>query len=88
MACAALMSQGQQPLYFPLLDTPVPPSVRNLQSWIESAWKEGVIGLWHPFYNYPFECCALGFDPEGHKELKNLVGTSKWVGTGGTYTRS
>jgi hypothetical protein len=27
----------------------------------------------------------IGFDPEGHKELKKLVGTSKWVGTGGVF---
>ncbi|KAF8163131.1 peptidase family C78-domain-containing protein [Crassisporium funariophilum] len=41
MACGALMNQTQQPLYFPLLDSPIPPSIRNLQSWIEAAWKEG-----------------------------------------------
>ncbi|KAF9567624.1 DUF1671-domain-containing protein [Agrocybe pediades] len=41
MACAGLMSQTKQPLYFPLLDSPLPPSIRNLQQWIESAWKEG-----------------------------------------------
>ena len=35
------MNQKQQPLYFPLLDSPIPPSVRNLQVWIEAAWKEG-----------------------------------------------
>ncbi|KAF8969883.1 peptidase family C78-domain-containing protein [Flammula alnicola] len=41
MACGGLMSQMQQPLYFPLLDSPLPPGIRNLQSWIETAWKEG-----------------------------------------------
>ncbi|KAJ3508673.1 hypothetical protein NLJ89_g5620 [Agrocybe chaxingu] len=41
MLCATLMCQTQQPLYFPLLDSPLPPSVRNLQCWIESAWKQG-----------------------------------------------
>ena len=41
MACAALMSQVQQPMYFPLLDAPLSPSIRNLQTWIETAWKEG-----------------------------------------------
>ncbi|KAJ6547116.1 peptidase family C78-domain-containing protein [Mycena capillaripes] len=41
MACASLMDQQSQPLYFPLLDDPSPPSVRNLQHWIEDAWKEG-----------------------------------------------
>ncbi|CAA7267938.1 unnamed protein product [Cyclocybe aegerita] len=62
MLCATLMCQTQQPLYFPLLDSPLPPSIRNLQSWIESAWKQG-------------------FDVEGQKELKKLVGTRKWIGT-------
>ena len=41
MACGALMNQKQQPLYFPLLDSPISPSIRNLQIWIEAAWKEG-----------------------------------------------
>jgi hypothetical protein len=41
MACGALMNQKQQPLYFPLLDSPISPSIRNLQVWIEAAWKEG-----------------------------------------------
>jgi hypothetical protein len=82
MACANLMSQTQQPLYSPLLDSPPPPSVRNLQDWIESAWKEGQM---RPF-RIPFsERYALGFDPEGQKELKNLVGTSKWIGTAGKF---
>ena len=35
------MNQQQQPLYFPLLDSPISPSIRNLQVWIEAAWKEG-----------------------------------------------
>jgi hypothetical protein len=35
------MNQKQQPLYFPLLDSPISPSIRNLQVWIEAAWKEG-----------------------------------------------
>lgn len=30
-----------QPTYFPLLDRPTPPGVRNLQSSIEEAWKHG-----------------------------------------------
>lgn len=62
MACAALMDQPFQPMYFPLLDHPTPPSVRNLQQWIEDAWK-------------------AGFDPEGARQLKQLVGTRKWIGT-------
>uniref|UniRef100_A0A0W0GCI5 UFSP1/2/DUB catalytic domain-containing protein n=2 Tax=Moniliophthora roreri TaxID=221103 RepID=A0A0W0GCI5_MONRR len=39
MACAALMNQTHQPLYFPLLDKPISPGIRNLQKWIEEAWK-------------------------------------------------
>lgn len=31
----------RDPIYFPLLDDPIPPGVRNLQSWIEQAWHEG-----------------------------------------------
>ena len=41
MVCTALMDQPFQPLYFPLLDSPIPPSVRNLQKWIEQAWEAG-----------------------------------------------
>ncbi|KAF7974549.1 hypothetical protein HWV62_11898, partial [Athelia sp. TMB] len=41
MACTALMDQPAQPLYFALLDDTSPPSVRNLQHLIESAWKHG-----------------------------------------------
>jgi hypothetical protein len=41
MACAALMDQSFQPLYFPLLDAPIGPGVRNLQTWIEIAWQAG-----------------------------------------------
>ncbi|KAG9226060.1 hypothetical protein CCMSSC00406_0008722 [Pleurotus cornucopiae] len=41
MACAALMDQQLQPLYFPFLDSPISPGVRNLQRWIEDAWKDG-----------------------------------------------
>ncbi|KAF8228955.1 hypothetical protein L208DRAFT_1484946 [Tricholoma matsutake] len=62
IACAALMDQSFQPLYFPLLDAPLGPGVRNLQTWIELAWQ-------------------AGFDREGAQELKNLVGTTKWIGT-------
>ncbi|KAJ7093184.1 peptidase family C78-domain-containing protein [Mycena epipterygia] len=62
MACAALMAQPFQDMYFPRLDHPISPGVRNLQQWIEDAWK-------------------AGFDPEGARELKKLVGTRKWIGT-------
>lgn len=41
MACAALIDQPFQPLYFPLLDAPIDPGVRNLQTWIEMAWQSG-----------------------------------------------
>ncbi|KAL0577892.1 hypothetical protein V5O48_004087 [Marasmius crinis-equi] len=41
MACSALMDQQLQPLYFPLLDQPTSPGVRNLQRWIEEAWRNG-----------------------------------------------
>ncbi|KAL4074661.1 peptidase family C78-domain-containing protein [Scleroderma yunnanense] len=41
MACAALMDQKIQPLYFCHLDAPLPPGVWNLQQWIEDAWKQG-----------------------------------------------
>ncbi|TBU65997.1 peptidase family C78-domain-containing protein [Dichomitus squalens] len=41
MACAALMNQQLQPDYFPLLDTPSSPGVRNLQILIERAWRDG-----------------------------------------------
>ncbi|KAI0781089.1 peptidase family C78-domain-containing protein [Trametes elegans] len=41
MVCAALMDQEQQPLYFPLLDSPTPPGVRNLQVLLEEAWRNG-----------------------------------------------
>ena len=41
MAAAALMGQQQQPMYFPLLDSPSPPGVRRLQEWLEDAWSPG-----------------------------------------------
>lgn len=43
MTCAALMDQPFQTVYFPYLDDPLPPGVRNLQHWIEDAWKHGSI---------------------------------------------
>ncbi|KAJ7197208.1 peptidase family C78-domain-containing protein [Mycena pura] len=62
MACASLMDQPFQLMYFPLLDDPIPPGVRNLQRIIEDAWK-------------------AGFDPEGARDLKKLVGTKTKIGT-------
>ncbi|KAH0830377.1 peptidase family C78-domain-containing protein [Lanmaoa asiatica] len=41
MTCAALMDQQSQSVYFAHLDSPTPPGVRNLQHWIEDAWKNG-----------------------------------------------
>jgi len=41
MACTALMDQSLQASYFPLLDAPLRPGVRNLQMWIETAWQAG-----------------------------------------------
>ncbi|KAH9951283.1 peptidase family C78-domain-containing protein [Amylocystis lapponica] len=41
MACAVLMAQSQQPMYFPLLDAPTSPGIRNLQACIEEAWDKG-----------------------------------------------
>lgn len=41
MCCSALIAQTEQPLYFPLLDDPISPGVRNLQLWIEDAWSKG-----------------------------------------------
>ncbi|KAI0336376.1 DUF1671-domain-containing protein [Cubamyces sp. BRFM 1775] len=41
MACAALIDQQVQPMYFPLLDAPLAPGVRNLQKTLEEAWQKG-----------------------------------------------
>lgn len=41
MACAALIAQTEQPLYYPQLDHPLPPGVHNLQRWIHDAWEDG-----------------------------------------------
>ncbi|KIY43653.1 hypothetical protein FISHEDRAFT_78496 [Fistulina hepatica ATCC 64428] len=41
MACAALITQEQQPQYRNLLQSPLKPGVRNLQTWIENAWDAG-----------------------------------------------
>jgi len=79
MICAALMSQEVQPFYFPLIDEPIPPSIRGLQQWIEIAWDDGVcsIRLLSPILT-PF---CVGFDLEGKLQLKKLSGTNKWIGT-------
>ncbi|KZS99169.1 DUF1671-domain-containing protein [Sistotremastrum niveocremeum HHB9708] len=41
MACIPLLDQSDQPGYAPLLLQTRPPGVRNLQHWIEDAWKDG-----------------------------------------------
>lgn len=41
MACASLMDQQIQPMYFPHLDSPRPPGVLNLQRLLEEAWEKG-----------------------------------------------
>lgn len=87
MACGALMNQKQQP-YFQLLDLPIPPSIRNLQVWIEAAWREG----WNVFcFNNTFRNLTAyrkGFDEEGSKTLKKLINTSKWIGTAGSASNT
>lgn len=83
MACAGLMNQTQQPLYFPLLDSPLSPSVRNLQAWIEAAWKEGECNRFLLSDSRHTGITISGFDKEGEKELKKLVNTKKWIGAAG-----
>lgn len=76
------MNQKQQP-YLQLLDLPIPPSIRNLQVWIEAAWREG----WNVFRLNAFRNSTVyhkGFDEEGSKTLKKLINTSKWIGTAGS----
>lgn len=88
MACSALMTQTQQPMYFPLLDDPSPPGVRNLQKWIEDAWKQGWFTYNIPAWNV-FNWPILGFDKAGARDLKNkLHETNKWIGTAGTSIRT
>ncbi|KZT26492.1 DUF1671-domain-containing protein [Neolentinus lepideus HHB14362 ss-1] len=41
MACTALLTQTTRREYWDLLENPTPPGVRNLQRWIEDAWKMG-----------------------------------------------
>ncbi|KAF9049385.1 DUF1671-domain-containing protein [Hymenopellis radicata] len=41
MICSALVEQHDQPMYFPLLDSPIPPGVRHLQLWLEVSWADG-----------------------------------------------
>ncbi|TFK62194.1 hypothetical protein BDN72DRAFT_882779 [Pluteus cervinus] len=41
VACTALTRQSSQLQYRSMLENPLPPSVRNLQAWIEAAWSDG-----------------------------------------------
>lgn len=85
MASSALMGQQLQPIYFPLLDDPVPPGVRNLQHCIEDAWSQGTYIAIRTAHLLNI-CLLKGFDEEGAEQLKGkLVGTSKWIGTAGEY---
>ncbi|KAG8930864.1 hypothetical protein FRC02_003557 [Tulasnella sp. 418] len=66
MACTALITQTQQPLYFAMLDgdPEKPIGLRNIQRWIEDAWQDG----------YDAEG-AQELD-------RCLYQTNKWIGTG------
>lgn len=81
MACAALMDQQLQPMYFPLLDTPSTPGVRNLQILIERAWRDGKsCSVALRFYSLSH----TGYDQEGAEDMKrDLVDSCKWIGTAG-----
>jgi hypothetical protein len=82
MVCTALMEQHHQPMYFALLDHPIPPGVTNLQRWIEAAWKNGF-----SFLALRLLCAHagwIGFDREGADQLdRRLVNSTKWIGTAG-----
>lgn len=82
MACTALVDQPLQKAYSALLTHPYPPGVRNLQRLIEEAWQAGTHDL---IIMLDAKALGIGFDLEGRKELKNLVGTNKWIGTSGMY---
>lgn len=41
MICSTLVDQQEQPMYYPLLDSPIRPGVRQLQLWLEVAWADG-----------------------------------------------
>jgi hypothetical protein len=87
MVCTALMDQHIQPMYFPLLDHPLPPSVRNLQKTVQAAWRDGE-WMYHQYERVvtTFPCC-VGYDIDGAKDFKNkIIGTNKWIGTAGMFT--
>lgn len=81
MACAALMDQQIQPMYFPLLDTPSTPGVRNLQILIERAWRDGKL---HSAALTFYSLLHIGYDQEGAEDMRrDLVDSNKWIGTAG-----
>ncbi|KAG6854952.1 hypothetical protein C0991_009775 [Blastosporella zonata] len=82
MACAALMDQTAQPKYASLLGEPSSPGVRDIQQWIEDAWKAGKLLSGNSGRRLK---CLPGFDPQGAQQLKKLVGTKKWLGTADLY---
>jgi len=87
MVCTALMDQHIQPMYFPLLDHPLPPSVRNLQKTVQAAWRDGE-WMYHQYERVvtTFPCC-VGYDIDGAKDFKNkIIGTNKCIGTAGMFT--
>ena len=88
MACASLMNQRNQPMYFPLLDGILSPGVRNLQLLLEKAWQDGKApNRWGT--HYPSHRWSSGHDEDGAHQLKHkLVDTTKWIGTAGMCTPS
>jgi hypothetical protein len=87
MACTALMEQSACPAYLPLLEGPPAPGVRHLQGWIEDAWSQGPCRVHRTFLLLLNR--VTGYDKEGSDQLKHqLVGTRKWIGTGGSLFTS
>ena len=82
MMCTALLSQQTRPEYHSLIiNNSRRPGVRNLQRLIKEAWDAGTYsdtGMFSLTHER-----NLGFDQEGQQQLKDLVGTSKWIGTAG-----
>jgi hypothetical protein len=82
MMCSALLSQQTRPEYHSLImNNSRRPGVRNLQRLIKEAWDAGTYsdtGMFSLTHKR-----NLGFDQEGQQQLKDLVGTSKWIGTAG-----
>jgi hypothetical protein len=82
MMCSALLSQQTQREYHSLIiNNSRRPGVRNLQRLIKEAWDAGTCS--DPDMLPLTDERYLGFDQEGQQQLKDLVGTSKWIGTAG-----